>query len=1361
MKTAVTQDVDLLYSQPATACNPDAKINTILRRIILLAALACLLTGSAWASGPVTYSFDTLTSGVLSVSATPGTVGNQDGWYLDSATAISVMNITTGTGINPTKIIACGPGTNVQGRAIRNFGSPFYAGTETNAVFQFDYRVGGNYSGGVFQMGGGGGTPATLVLNGGMDSYMSPKVSVSTDSTWATLNFSLTPKTTGGVYGTAISQKVTLGFLANVGDFIQVQLVMDFTANGGAGSGSLFYKNLSHGDTAFTSLTAIAGVNLGLTYNQAYYGAANWTQIMTRINATGAAYPVGIDNIVAGAPLAAGPGVENFEGQLATRILKVYDNTNAIYNDATGTWTVPPATRDLTFPNFVPLLGNASAQGLQFNENYLPTTTDTSIFTRIEADPVNPANQCIYMRNFLAAGAHSARNELHFSYPYTNTSQPNGTQYTLALRFYLTETQLPYSLLQAYSEFPWLRIHDESGILHLDLARSSNSSSDPTQSVNLVNNTLLAPSKIGSWNTVVMQVTHSNQDTGANAGKIEVYVNGSKLTTFIGRTTYLTDSNMIPYLKVGPYSATEISSIWYDDIYWQPGHIYPYTEAGLENNAVYELEPLCAPGSSLNVLNDQAADASNVGIASDNKGLPYQRWTAQVQGDGSFELIPNNAPTKRLTVTGAGSGSNVEISDDSNQLNQRWRSQWQSDGSFELIPQHDTALRLDVLAGGAADGTNVQALTDNNSSAQHWILRASYLPLPNIPTELSIGATTPSSVALTWTASLFAAGYLIERRNEGVNFEPIANLPSRDTVSYTDASVTEGCAYQYRISAYNAKGTSATSPVVSTATPDGISSVPRPGFFTVTPVIGGSMVLAWTDNSINESGFLIHRRAANGQWALLTTTAANMTGFTDPTPLPGVIYEYRLCATGVAINSPWAMRTTLLHSSVATIAGPIVSADSLAFTEADAPADNSYVPTGFSYHLPPTSFVTGQTLSSLRNDIGGWLGMKITIGATPLTLYELGRWVVAGNTAAHTVKIVDAATNLDVAGASVSVATLGAPVGFQYTPLATPVTLAANTAYYILSREVWGGDYWCNQDTALNYSTSVATLNHAVYSFGGANPTYINQIGLNGCFGPVDFRYAYATPFATGHSMTALRNDYTGWRGMKITVGALDLFADELGRWIVPGNSGPHVVKLVNASTGSELAYATVATTGAPTNQFKYAPLASPVRLSAYASYYILSWETAGGDQWYDFATPAAGTVTGYQTWLLANNLPMDASGSGSATATPANDGVTNLIKYALGLTPATSGYAGRLSYGTTSAAGSDYLTIPYTRPEPAPGGIHYFIEASSDLTNWTTSGLVEASTTATGGLRTITIRDSTPLTGGSSRFMRLNITQP
>lgn len=538
----------------------------------------------------------------------------------------------------------------------------------------------------------------------------------------------------------------------------------------------------------------------------------------------------------------------------------------------------------------------------------------------------------------------------------------------------------------------------------------------------------------------------------------------------------------------------------------------------------------------------------------------------------------------------------------------------------------------------------------------------------------------------------------------------------------------------------------------------------RPGFLTLTPGSGSSVVLNWADFTSDETAFQIERRAANGVWMLIQTTAVDVTTFTDTTSLPGVIYDYRIRALTPAGASSWATVPLITHSGAASITGAITSTNGVTFNRADAPPQQAYVPTGLMYFTPASTFASSVTLSTsaLRNNFNGWLGMKMTTGAAPVVVRELGRWVVSGNSASHTLKIVNATTNIDVPGASAVVNTAGASVGFAYAPLAMPVTLAANTAYYLVSSEVSGGDQWYEGNNTLTYAASVATVNQSVYSSNGT--TYTLSYSANNTYIPLNFRYsAEAAALVSGHGMTKLRNDFSGWLGMEFTTGTTALTLSQLGRWVVAGNSGTHAVRLVLASDGSTLGTVNVATAGAPAGQFKYASLPASILLGANTTYYLLSQETAGGDLWYDFTQAAPGSATAYQAWLLANGLPMDGSAAGSATATPANDGLPNLIKYALGLDPAGTGHDGRLAHGTTTDSGQDYLTFTYTRPEPAPAGVSYAVEASADLSppSWSSSSIVPLSSTVNGGLRTITVRDTSSMSSGTKRFLRLKVTQP
>jgi hypothetical protein len=98
---------------------------------------------------------------------------------------------------------------------------------------------------------------------------------------------------------------------------------------------------------------------------------------------------------------------------------------------------------------------------------------------------------------------------------------------------------------------------------------------------------------------------------------------------------------------------------------------------------------------------------------------------------------------------------------------------------------------------------------------------------------------------------------------------------------------------------------------------------------------------------------------------------------------------------------------------------------------------------------------------------------------------------------------VRAADGTDVPGGSASIATAGGTAGqFQYVSLPSPITLSANTAYYLVTEEVNGGDTWYDHGSLS--SASVAAVNSSVYFYNGA---WISVDASYTCYGPVSFLY--------------------------------------------------------------------------------------------------------------------------------------------------------------------------------------------------------------------------------------------------------------
>jgi len=143
------------------------------------------------------------------------------------------------------------------------------------------------------------------------------------------------------------------------------------------------------------------------------------------------------------------------------------------------------------------------------------------------------------------------------------------------------------------------------------------------------------------------------------------------------------------------------------------------------------------------------------------------------------------------------------------------------------------------------------------------------------------------------------------------------------------------------------------------------------------------------------------------------------------------------------------------------------------------------------------------SFGTLRNNWNGWIGFQFQVGSAPITVTELGRWVVSGNSGNHTVQLFNS-NGTPVSGASVTVNTAGQTAGqFAYSPLNTPLTLAPNTTYAVMSQEVSGGDQWYDYGNTQITLNGVASGAYAVWA-----PPFTGAVGGSGrSYGPVNLRW--------------------------------------------------------------------------------------------------------------------------------------------------------------------------------------------------------------------------------------------------------------
>jgi hypothetical protein len=135
--------------------------------------------------------------------------------------------------------------------------------------------------------------------------------------------------------------------------------------------------------------------------------------------------------------------------------------------------------------------------------------------------------------------------------------------------------------------------------------------------------------------------------------------------------------------------------------------------------------------------------------------------------------------------------------------------------------------------------------------------------------------------------------------------------------------------------------------------------------------------------------------------------------------------------------------------------------------------------------------------------------------------------------------------------------------------------------------------------------------------------------------------------------------------------------------------------------------------------------------------------------------------LTPFEQWAQSWGLPADGTGNGAPNASPAGDGIPNLLKYALNISPLVPGYQGHLTSGPTSLQGTNYISIIYTSSDPPPVDLGYLVEVTDDLDSgaWTNQTSRFLSVPLANGTVTVTNCDLWPVGAFNRRFMRFGVT--
>ncbi|MGZ4314754.1 MAG: fibronectin type III domain-containing protein [Gaiellaceae bacterium] len=227
-----------------------------------------------------------------------------------------------------------------------------------------------------------------------------------------------------------------------------------------------------------------------------------------------------------------------------------------------------------------------------------------------------------------------------------------------------------------------------------------------------------------------------------------------------------------------------------------------------------------------------------------------------------------------------------------------------------------TKLDLEISDQIATARGSTGAKTASASSSAAWIaqlvaLRPNGSTTPTAPgTPNSLNATAGDrSVTLTWQAPADGGspilGYRIYRSTASGSETFLVDVGNLTT--YTDANLTNGTTYYYKVSARNSVGEGSLSSEAS-ATPTVAATTPSaPRNLTASPGKPRGVALSWQAPSTNGgapiTNYLVYRGTSSGNETLLTTLG-NVTSYKDTSATGGQTYWYYVTAKNSAGEGP-------------------------------------------------------------------------------------------------------------------------------------------------------------------------------------------------------------------------------------------------------------------------------------------------------------------------------------------------------------------------------------------------------------------------------------------------------------------------
>ncbi len=193
----------------------------------------------------------------------------------------------------------------------------------------------------------------------------------------------------------------------------------------------------------------------------------------------------------------------------------------------------------------------------------------------------------------------------------------------------------------------------------------------------------------------------------------------------------------------------------------------------------------------------------------------------------------------------------------------------------------------------------IKAYTENDSAWSNEINIKTHPYNISKPSNLSAGLLSQKKVQLNWKINSSNATYTQIERKTGADgtYQFVNSIPAAAS-TYIDSLVTPGSTYYYKVRSTDgfiysdfSNETVITLPVINIAAPSNLDVT----YYET----GNIMRLTWSDNSNNETKFLIERSnlTTSVPFTEIGSVSSNVTSFNDITTLPGNVYIYRVRAS--------------------------------------------------------------------------------------------------------------------------------------------------------------------------------------------------------------------------------------------------------------------------------------------------------------------------------------------------------------------------------------------------------------------------------------------------------------------------------